>query len=100
MQKNKTNNGFYIFIILQGLVIAGLFSTAHKQKDYSEIENRTLTEIPAVSWSDVMNGTYQEQMESGLKDQSDLKTASVRASTVIDMLTMHYDKNGTYFNTK
>lgn len=99
MQKNKTNNGFYIFIILQGLVIAGLFSTAHKQKDYSEIENRTLTEIPAISWQDIMDGMYQEQMENGLKDQSDLKTASVRASTVIDLLSMHYDKNGTYFNT-
>ncbi|MGN0241499.1 MAG: DHHW family protein [Candidatus Weimeria sp.] len=100
MADNKTNNGFYIFIILQGLVLAGLFSTAHKQKNYSEIENRTLAEIPAVSVNGIMDGTYQEQMEEGLKDQSYLKTASVETSAVMDMLMMHYDKNGTYFNTK
>lgn len=100
MKKNRTNNIFYIFIVLQGLVIAGLFSSAHAQVDFSDIENRNLTVLPAISWNGIMNGSYQKQMEDGLKDQSVLKTASVRFSAALDLATMRYDKNGTYFNTE
>lgn len=98
MKKKKTNNLFYIIIFIQGLIFAGLFSMAHPQKAFSGLENRTLAKIPSFSVKKVLDGSYQDQMEKGLKDQSVLKTPAVRLAVFFDLATAHYDKNGTYFS--
>lgn len=99
MKKKRTNNLFYIIIFIQGLVFAGLFSVAHPAKDFSELENRTLTKLPSFSLEKVFDGTFQDQMENALKDQSALKTPAAKLSALFDLITWRYDKNGTYFTS-
>ena len=89
MKKKKTNNLFYIIIFIQGLIFAGLFSMAHPQKAFSGLENRTLAKIPSFSVKKVLDGSYQDQMEKGLKDQSVLKTPAVRLAVFFDLATAH-----------
>lgn len=94
----KTNNLFYIVIFFVIVGIVGLFSLAHAPIKISQMENRSLTAIPAFSWKSVIDGSYQEQMEDGMKDQSLIKNSSVRISIALDAAFGRQDRNGTYFN--
>lgn len=93
----KTEIRFYIVLFISALVAGGLLSSAHRAFRFSNLENRTLTKLPSPTLKSVLDGSYEEQMENGLKDQSVLKNASVKLSAALDVLTGHFDKNGTYF---
>ena len=40
-----------------------------KDREFSENENRYLSELPSFSWEQILSGKYQEQLESYLNDQ-------------------------------
>jgi len=72
-----------------------------KDREFSENENRYLSELPSFSWEQILSGKYQEQLESYLNDQIagrdnwiTIKTAVQKAMGNTDIGGAYVGKNG------
>ena len=86
-------------ILAFGLLIFG-FSAATLLKpaaDFSERENRTLAQRPALSAEDLFSGRFEEKYEEYLTDQFILRDAWIALKTKAEQCMLRQDTNDIYF---
>lgn len=66
------------------------------QREYSEMENRSLEQKPEVSWEDIQTGDYQEHYEKYLTDQMFLRDVWVDLAVTMERLEGKREINGVY----
>ncbi len=73
-----------------------LISLLKPDTGMSERENRMLEQMPEIEWSNVMDGTFQEDYETYVSDQFFLRDSWVDLSTGLQRLEGRRDINGIY----
>lgn len=59
-----------LFILaVMAILVTGLLRTVFLPKELNSYENRYANQLPALSWSSYLEGTYQEAVEDSLEDQ-------------------------------
>lgn len=86
--------GIVLFCLMLGGCAAASFLLP--QKEYSDIENRTLETKPEWSVSDLLNGEYQEHYEKYLNDQMFLRDGWVGLAAGMERLMGKQDINGVF----
>ncbi len=95
MKKAQTYSIIVLFLLLIfGVGIATLF---HQDRVYSETENRTLAQMPALKLSSVLDGSFESGYEDYLTDQFILRDNWIAMKTGIERATLHTDSNDVYF---
>ena len=83
-----------VFVLLLAAGAVSVF--IHEQRDYSELENRTLQQKPAFSYKKVLKGTYQKQYEAYLSDQFPGRDSWVDMAVSMEAVMGKKDINGVY----
>lgn len=83
---------FLVFIY--GFTIAGIVS---EDREFSDTENRTLTQFPEFSWKKLQSGGYTSDLENYMSDQIFLKDQLVSLKVDADRLLLKNYQNGVYF---
>ncbi len=95
MKKAQSCSSIVFFVILIfGIGIATLVSP---DREYSETENRTLSQMPKASLSSVLDGSFESGYEDYLTDQFLLRDNWIALKTDIERATLHTDSNDVYF---
>lgn len=98
-EKRRRVNRIYqimaiLFVVcLAAAVIANLIK---KDVEFSESENRMLTERPKLNLQDVASGEYMSQFESYVSDQFILRDSWIQLKLNLDKLTGKKESNGVY----
>lgn len=91
--KAKIITIFFIAFIF-GFGIAGLIIS---DRDFSDMENRTLAQSPEVDTESIMNGEFQDKLESYLSDQMPLRDGLYSLKVDYERLMLKTYQNGVYF---
>lgn len=91
--KQKIISVFFILFIF-GFGIAGLVMN---DKNFSDMENRPLAQQPEVNTENVMNGEFQDKIESYLSDQMPLRDSLYSLKVDYERLMLKSYQNGVYF---
>lgn len=83
-----------VFVLLLAAGAVSVF--IHEQREYSELENRTLQQKPAFSYKKVLKGTYQKQYEAYLSDQFPGRDSWVDMAVSMEAVMGKKDINGVY----
>ena len=86
LQGQKMKNKFHLLhiILFAGfLLLGGSLCILHGQKDFSEMENRTLSLFPRVSYEGIKTGRVQEGFERAMSDQILFRDELVKLSSGI-----------------
>ena len=74
----------------------GIMTIATKDREFSEMENRTLAQRPVLTLESVKKGEYTDKLETYLSDQVFLKDPFVSIKTDFDRLLGKSFQNGVY----
>lgn len=88
-----------IMIVIVGCLMIGVVSAGSflaKDREFSENENRYLAEPPEFSWEKVLEGEFQEDLESYLNDQILGRDFWITAKTSIQKFIGDSDIGGAY----
>lgn len=88
-----------IMIVIVGCLMIGVVSAGSflaKDREFSENENRYLAETPEFSWEKVLEGEFQEDLESYLNDQILGRDFWITAKTSIQKFIGDSDIGGAY----
>ncbi|MDE7390608.1 MAG: hypothetical protein K2M82_06685 [Lachnospiraceae bacterium] len=80
---------FFIFAV-------AIMYVALPMSDYSELEKRSLSEMPEVTAENVLNGTFGQKFETYLADHMPMRTFWVGANSYYDMYSGRNGSNGVY----
>ncbi len=95
MKKAQSLSIIILFVVLIfGFGIATLF---HQDRAYSETENRTLAQMPALKLSSVLDGSFESDYEEYLTDQFIMRDSWIALKTRIERATFHTDSSDVYF---
>ncbi|MBQ7071427.1 MAG: hypothetical protein IJM87_09135 [Ruminococcus sp.] len=99
MKVTKIKN--YIVICLFLIFVFGFcfFGILQKDRDFSEMENRTLQKFPEVSYERIKNGEFTKEFETYMSDQVFLKDELVSVKTVTDLAFLKTKQNDVYFGS-
>ncbi len=99
MKVKKIKN--YIVICLFLVFVFGFcfFGILQKDRDFSEMENRTLQKFPEVSYERIKNGEFTKEFETYMSDQVFLKDELVSVKTVSDLAFLKSRQNDVYFGS-
>ena len=75
----------------------GIASLVMKDREFSDMENRLLAQSPEVSTDTVMNGEFQDKLETYLSDQMPLRDGLYSLKVDYERLMMKTYQNGVYF---
>lgn len=85
-------------LVFTGLLAAvSIFNIAIPQKDFSELENRTLAQFPALSAEAVRSGKWMTDFEQYSTDQFLFRGEFMRVKTTADLALMRRDNGRVYF---
>lgn len=82
------------------LIILSILTLALKDREYSENENRNLSQMPVISLSSLADGKFMEDMEKYLSDQFVFRDVLVSTRTDIDVFLGKREINGVYIGKK
>lgn len=68
-----------------------------KDREFSEMENRSLAQFPEFSWKNLKEGAFTDGLEKYMSDQLPFKDELVTLKTDTERLLMHDLQNGVYF---
>lgn len=90
---------FEVFPILFLILIFGgtIWSLAAPAKEYSEMENRYLAQMPEFNTKTILDGSFMSDYETYISDQFFLRNEWITLKTYIDRLSLKEDSNGVYF---
>lgn len=81
------------------ILAAGLISyVVNGQKDFSEDENRYLTQFPEFSVDKLLEGDLTKEIDSFATDQFVLRSEAISLKTQIQKMVLNKDSNGVYFS--
>ena len=75
----------------------GIANIVMKDREFSDMENRLLAQSPEVSTDTVMNGEFQDKLETYLSDQMPLRDGLYALKVDYERLMMKTYQNGVYF---
>lgn len=93
---NKKHLISIICLFLAIIIVPSGISIAKGQNDFSEKENRALQTRPSISFSDIMDGSFQKDYETYLSDQFMLRDFWVNTKTKAFRLLGKKDINNVY----
>ena len=85
---------FIFLAFIFGFAIVGLVM---KDREFSDMENRTLAQSPEVSTENILNGDFQSQLESYMSDQLPLRDKLYSMKVDTERLMLKNFQNGVYF---
>ena len=85
---------FVSFICMLGVVT--VWSLVNPKQEYSDMENRNLQQFPVLSFSNIMDGTFQNQYESYLSDQMFCRDQWVDVYSRLEQLSGKQEINNVY----
>lgn len=90
---------FEVFPILFLILIFGgtIWSLAAPAKEYSEMENRYLAQMPEFNTKTILDGSFMSDYETYISDQFFLRNEWITLKTYIDRLSLKEDSDGVYF---
>lgn len=91
--KAKIITVFFLAFIF-GFGIAGLIM---KDRSFSDMENRTLAQQPEVTGEKIINGEFQDSLETYLSDQMPLRDGLYSLKVDYERLMLKTFQNGVYF---
>ena len=99
MSKKTEKISHIIMVSVFLLFIFGfcVWSFLLKDRDFSEMENRTLAQFPEFSWERLKSGKFTGELETYMADQIPLKDSLVTLKTDTDRMLLHNLQNGVYF---
>lgn len=83
-------------VFLFCLVLAGLANFLHKDRSYSESENRMLAQKAEFSVKNLTSGEFMTDMEDYITDQFVGRDSWIRVKTAVDRLLGKRESNGVY----
>lgn len=97
-KKNKKNiflntTGIFFFGLLGFLVLGNIF---HKDRSFSETENRMLAERPKVTVDSLLSGRFETNYESYVNDQFVFRDAWVKLKGLADTIMGKQEGNGVF----
>lgn len=104
-QKMRRERSFKIYwkvtaIFLAALLFVGVYLIFHKDKEYSETENRMLAQKPVFSLANVASGKFMTDMESYVTDQFFARDWQISLKLFQDSLLGKRESNGVYIGKK
>ena len=95
----KTSTINKIKIMIFGVGLAGIFLICilHKPTDFSERENRYLSQMPKLSFAKISDGSFMKEYESAITDQIPCRDAFTAVKTFVEKNRGMQDENGVYF---
>lgn len=94
--KNKIIVFGFVMILLSFFTATVLL----EDRDYSEMENRYLTQKPEFTWKSLLSGEYMDQFEKYMADQIAGKDGLVSLKTDVELLLQRQGTGGVYFGKK
>ena len=91
--KNITKYPLIILFTLSVLVMFAGFIAGESAK-FSELENRTLAQLPKVSLANIMNGSFMGDFEKYTEDQLPLRNKLIKVKSVCEELLFKCENNG------
>lgn len=82
---------FIIFISVFGILLIVL-----PDRDFSDNENRTLQQLPRLSLSKIVDGSYMTEIEDYVTDQFPFRDSWMAANSVVQKSLLKKDINGVY----
>lgn len=84
--------------LFAGLILAfALLSVFWPKRARSEAENRTLQQLPGLTWDSLISGEFAKDYESYLSDQFPLRDQWITLKTGIERASLKKDSKGVYF---
>lgn len=80
-------------LLTAGLGLYGFFSP---DREFSEGENRVLSEKPILTREGLLNGSYMKEVETYLSDQFPLRDSAISLKTFADRIMGKKEENGVY----
>ena len=80
----KNNMFFIVFIFVWVTLI--VLNLAIKSTAFSEQENRYLAKLPSFTFEKLVNGTYQEEMDTYINDHFIFRNAWIKIKSEVEML--------------
>ncbi|MDO4337200.1 MAG: DHHW family protein [Eubacteriales bacterium] len=87
-------------VFLSCLLLAGAANLLHKDRDYSETENRMLAQKAEFSVKNLASGEYMTDMEAYITDQFVGRDSWIRMKTAVDRLIGKRESNGVYIGSQ
>lgn len=91
--KAKIITVFFVLFIF-GFALAGLVI---KDREFSDMENRLLAQSPEVNSETILNGEFQDKLESYLADQMPLRDELFSLKVDYERIMLKTHQNGVYF---
>lgn len=85
--------GISLVLYLFGFLSLSLIA---KDKAFSELENRNLASLPAISAESILDGSYQESLEVYIADQFPLRSQFVALKSTSEYLLQKKENNGVF----
>lgn len=99
-QKKKNSavamSALVVCVFFVSLVVLAFASAVASDREYSESENRNLTQLPALSLMSVLDGSFMSEFESYMSDQFLFRDSAVFAKTLLSRLTGATEVNEVY----
>lgn len=98
-KNEKISQIIMVSVFLLFVIGFSVWSFLLKDREFSEMENRNLTQFPSFSWTNLKDGTFTDELEKYVSDQLPFKDELVTLKTDTDRLLMHDLQNGVYFGS-
>ncbi len=95
MKKAQSYSILILFVIL--IFGSTVLSLIHQDRDFSETENRSLAQMPALRLSSVLDGSFEAEYEDYLTDQFFGRDSWLALKTGTERATLHTQSNDIYF---
>lgn len=92
----RISNIVYISVFILTIILVPLCIFITKDKEFSENENRYLSEKPKISINDILTGKYFENFEKYIDDQFVFRNNLYEIKTQLQILSGNKDINGVY----
>lgn len=105
MQRKKPNvklkkyRNTVLFLFLFGLLIALAVHLATPDREFSQVENRTLKQYPVLSQTVLADGSFAKELTGYLEDQFPLRDQFIRLKAQMEKLLLRQENNGVYISS-
>ncbi len=88
--------GLFVAVLLIAVGAVGVFVFVMPQKEFSDNENRYLSQIPVINKRDILSGDFQKDMIEGLSDQFLERDLFMQIATKAKKILGYRDIGGVY----
>lgn len=87
---------FFVLAVTLALLAAGIDVVVRGDREFSENENRYLTQFPTITWSGILSGEVQEDITDAFNDQFMNRDFWTGMTTRVEKLLGYQDIGGVY----